>query len=505
MSDRLDINWASPGPVSTAFMNSTANIQIINGPIGGGKTTTAFMKGIQIGRQQMPSKTRTINIGDGNRKVRKVKMCVVRDTYRQLHKTTIPSWHKRFPAEMGEWIGAADAPCKHRLHFLLPDGSVLDFIAEFAAIGDNNVEDFMRGFEPTFWMLNELDLLSREVLVFARGRSGRYPDMSEGGPTWHGVLADCNAPELEGWMYREVFEKTPDELKANGIELFVQPGGLDPAAENVENLPKGYYSVQMAGQPDWYQQRFIHNRAGYSRAGKPVHPEFKDHLHMARTELQPIPGLSLTIGIDPRTFPSAVFVQKVVGGQSRVLDECQGEQNMGARRFGKLLADMLNDRFPYHKPEQIRGRVDPSATYGADKEGDEKNWLEIVSEVSGIRIDPAPTNSIDYRREALKKPLMELIDGQPAILISPRCKKLRQALNSGFRYKKLNVSGAERFSEDVEKNEFADMAEAAEYAMLDADSYAGIAERKSYTSTSIRTARMRGEMDDARYDPLGRL
>lgn len=500
-SDRLDINWKSPGPVSDRFMASTASVQIINGPIGSGKTTTNFMKHIELARRQMPSRTRTIDIGDGNRPVRKYKLCVVRDTYRQLHKTTLPSWHKRFPADLGEWHGAMDAPCRHRLHFLLPDGTVADFIAEFAAIGETAVEDFMRGFEPTSFLLNELDLLSKDVLTFARGRAGRYPDMSEGGPSWYGVTADCNAPEFESWLYQDIFQKSPADLAAEDTALFMQPGGLDIGAENHDNLPPRYYATQMHGQPEWYIQRMIHNRPGYSRAGKPIFPEFKDAFHVAPRDLEPIPGLPLVIGIDPRTNPSAVFMQRLLGSGRRVVDEIQGEINMGPKRFAGLVNQKLHDVFPYIKPESIKAIVDPTSQYGADKEGDEKPWLEIFEHETGIRLTPAHTNKTGARREALRKTLTEVIEGSPAMLISPRARILRTALNTGYRFRKLAVGGAERFGEEAEKNNFADMAEACEYACLGDDAYAEVLERKTFTSAAMRAARAEGERS-WNYDPL---
>jgi hypothetical protein len=500
--DVLNINWKSPGPVASRFMASSARIQIINGPVGSGKTTAAFMKAIRLAAQQEPSRGRTVNLGDGvNRPVRKFKLATIRDTYRSLWKTTIPSWFKRFPQDAGEWNGAVDAPAKHRLQFLLPDGTVCDFTNEFGAIGENSAEDFMRGYEPTAWYLNELDLLQFEVFNFAKGRWGRFPDMSEGGPTWWGMIADANAPEFESWLYRDIFTRSAGELADDGVELFVQPGGTAAGAENLVNLPPGYYVDQAKGQPDWYKFRMIENRPGYSRAGKPVHPEFKDAIHVAARELEPIPGLPLVVGIDPRTRPSAVFMQRLPGSQRRFIDELQGDQNMGPRRFGALLAQLLHDRFPFVRPEHVRGVVDPSSQYGADREDDEKSWLEIVAAVSGIRLDPAPTNKIDMRREALKKPFGELIDGEPAILISPRCRLLRTGLNTGFRYRKMNVAGAERFADEVEKNEYADICEAAEYACLLDGAEHEIVERKNWIDQKVAAARAVGERSWD-YDPL---
>jgi hypothetical protein len=489
-------------------MASSARIQILNGPVGSGKTTAAFMKAVRLASQQAVSVGRTVDLGDGvQRGVRKFKLATIRDTYRSLWKTTIPSWFKRFPADAGEWNGSVDAPGKHRLQFLLPDGTVCDFTNEFGAIGENSAEDFMRGYEPTAWYLNELDLLQVEVFNFAKGRWGRFPDMSEGGPSWWGMIADANAPEFESWLYRDIFTRSGAELADDGVELFVQPGGTSAGAENLVNLPPGYYVDQAKGQPDWYKFRMIENRPGYSRAGKPVMPEFKDAIHVASRELDMIPGVPIVIGVDPKTFPSVAFVQSVLtphGRQRRVIDEIQGDQNMGARRFGRLVADYLHAHYPYVKPELIRGIVDPSSTYGADREEGEETWLEIFTATSGIRVAAAPTNKIPMRREALKKPLSELIEGEPAILISPRCKLIRTGLNTGFRYRKMNVAGAERFSEEVEKNQYADICEALEYACLADGADYEITERKEYVSQNIVRARQVGEASYD-YDPLSRV
>jgi hypothetical protein len=183
-------------------MRSMKSTIILNGPIGSGKTTTCFMKAIRLAAAQMPS-TRD--------RRRKFKLCVVRDTYRQLWKTTLPSWFKRVPRAIGEFTGAENAPATHKIEFRLEDGTSVDLQVDFVAIGENSVEDVLRGYEPTAFYLNEADLLAREVYTYARGRVGRYPDMSEGGPTWYGILMDCNAPELTSWLYLDMFRSTPAE------------------------------------------------------------------------------------------------------------------------------------------------------------------------------------------------------------------------------------------------------------------------------------------------------
>lgn len=495
---RLDLAWTPPGPVAAAFMAAGEMVQIINGPVGSGKTTACLMKHVRIAARQKPSlRHRALNDRKELVPVRRYRVAVVRDTYRQLWRTTLPSWFRRVPKDApGTTFGGAEnAPATHRIAFQTGIGlntTIVDFEAIFAAIGEQAVEDFMRGFEPTAWYLNELDLLAEAVLAFAQDRAGRFPEMDDGGPSWRGVIADCNAPEFESWLYtgsergedgrpkRGVFTMTPEERRALGVALFIQPGGRDPGAENLKNLPPDYYMPKV-GQSQAYIARMIDNKSGYSQAGKPVHGDFSSSRHVAPRELEPIPGLPVIVGLDPRTHPSAITMQRLANGQRLILDELQGEQNTGPRRFGRQLAQLLHDRYPFLRPGQVRGICDPSAEYGVDREDDDKTWLEIVEAVTGIRIDAASSNSAVDRREALRKPLQETVDGtQPGILISPRCTTLISALASGFRFRKLNVPGATKYSEEVEKNHYADIAEACEYACLGDGVDLEIRDRKSH-------------------------
>ena len=123
------------------------------------------------------------------------------------------------------------------------DRRVLNGIFWVIAIGDNVIEEVLRGFEPTAFYLNEMDLLAEEVLVYCRGRVGRYPRMDEGGPSWYGILFDLNAPEEDNWTV----DKLRDNLDPTAIAFFRQPGGMldlgggeyvvNPKAENLTEFP----------------------------------------------------------------------------------------------------------------------------------------------------------------------------------------------------------------------------------------------------------------------------
>ena len=497
MSDQaLNLVWVPPGPVAAAFMAASRTVEIINGPIGSGKTTTALMKLVRRAQRQMVSTTDTTLDARGRRvKVRKFKVCVVRDTYRQLWATTLPSWWKRVPRDMGEFTGSQGAPATHQVKFALADGTVVLFQADFVAIGENAVEDVLRGYEPTAFYLNELDLLAKEVLTYCRGRIGRYPDMSEGGPSWYGVVADCNAPELNNWLYRDIFLASPEKLKAAEMVLFRQPGGRTAGAENTANLPPDYYAKQCLDNEAWYIARMVDNKPGFSRAGKPCYPEFNDALHVADHELPPVPGLPLQIGLDAGLHPAAVLGQRMPNGGWHILEELVGEAGMGAVRFGEALARLLNeDR--YANCRTINGTADPSAQDGNDKQAGEMSWIEIVAAKAGIRVRPAPTNKLIPRLEAVRLPLTRLIDGKPGFLLSPRCEVLREGFASSYRFRKMNTKD-ERYDEEPEKNDSSHPHDALQYLCSAGGEDGAVRERKDRQE---RVAR--GRPHKASWDPF---
>ena len=494
-ASEIRLNWVAPGPISMRFMQErTRPVQGIMGPIGSGKTSTVLMKFMALAQRQKPS-TR-----DG---IRKFKFCVVRDTYRQLWRTTIPTWNTWMPQSVGTWQGAKDSPVIHTIRMNLADGTVCEVIAEFIAIGDNVIEEVLRGFEPTAFYLNEMDLLAEEVLVYCRGRVGRYPRMDEGGPSWYGILFDLNAPEEDNWTV----DKLRDNLDPAAIAFFRQPGGMldlgggeyvvNPKAENLKNLVAGYYENQISDQPAWYIRRMVLSKIGYSRSGKPVYPEFNPDLHVAPAELLPVPGLQLKIGVDAGRTPAGIIGQAMPNGQLRILDELCTE-DMGPKRFGEALNLVLKtDKYkawviPRGKfagfggqvPPPIHGVGDPSAGFAGD-DADEQSWLTICSNTTGIYIAPAPTNLLTPRLEAVRRSMVKLIDGQhPGLLVSPTCKAIIKGFNSGYRYRKMKVGSREIYEQGPDKNASSHPHDALQYLALDASDYQELLGRESWKGSA---------------------
>ena len=95
MPDIAEVQF--PGPIAEQFFWSNDDVIAIQGPVGSGKTTT-LMKSRARRAVEMP-RSRI----DG---VRRYKVLFIRETYRQLWSTTIPSYLETFPKDLGTWSGA---------------------------------------------------------------------------------------------------------------------------------------------------------------------------------------------------------------------------------------------------------------------------------------------------------------------------------------------------------------------------------------------------------------
>ncbi|PWR24973.1 hypothetical protein [Zavarzinia aquatilis] len=460
-----------PGPIAQAFMLDRSRLSGIMGPVGSAKTSTSLMKIFMAAATQAPSPI------DG---VRYTKWAVVRDTYRNLQGTTLPSWLTWVPKDLGEFF--AGPPAVHRLKFQMPDRTTVDCVVEFIALGDDRIEDVMRGWEGTGAYVNEADRLLEDVVTFLGSRAGRYPSKIHGGPSWRGVWCDFNAPDVDNWTYRRFVEKrTVDGKPTENEAFFRQPSGWSPRAENIANLPEGYYTEQAKGQPEWFVRRFIENEFGYSRDGKPVFAEFRDTVHVTATEIEPNPDWPLVIGADAGLTPGAVLAQQTPLGQWLILDELVAA-DMGAIRFGEALNRLLAER--YRGLAKIAPWCDPAAAARAST--DEKSWVEVMRAVTQLKFRPAPSNDLVLRLDAVNRPLSRLIDGKPGLLLSPRCRVLRKGFNTGYRFRRVQLTGQDRFEDKPEKNEFSHVMDGLQYALLGGGEYAEVTGRKARRDSARR-------------------
>lgn len=475
------MNFIPPGPVGAAFLNCRLPVKFIMGPVGSGKTSCLMMDTIYEAARQPRSKL------DGKRYS---KALFVRETFRQLEGTTIPSWWAWMPKTVGRWTGGSGGGVsEHHIEFQLPDQSIVSLIVMFEALGDRNVEDLMRGKEFNLLRLNEADTLAEEVLSqgLIRIQQGRYPgakhvDVEK--VVWS-AAGDFNAPDIENYLYRLLEENRP----AN-YGFFKQPGGRDANAENRERATLAGYEAMAAnlmaqGRPDLVR-RMIDNQYGFTRDGKPVFEEYRDDFHCAGEPLQPVQGIAVRADFDQGLHPACVLRQNMPNGQLRVLDELYSDR--GAVGITDDLKKLIGSA-KYAGVRVVGGKCDPSAN--ARDPNDTESWVDCINRLMGwggnSRVRVAETNEPDKRLSAVRFRLIRNVGAaEPGLLISPTCRALRKGFNSEYRYKRKRVAGGASYEDAPEKKfPVADVHDALQYGALDDGGFEEVVGRQARSKSSF--------------------
>jgi hypothetical protein len=424
------------------FHRSDAFVRLVVGPIGSGKSVACVIEILRRACKQTPN----------SEKVRKSRWLIVRNTYTELKDTTIRTFFDWIPREMGYWN---EQNKLFRFRFAPGDGTIVDLEVLFRALDLPSDVRKLLSLELTGAWLNEARELGKPVLDMLIGRVGRYPSRREVDRYWHGVILDTNPCDVDHWIY-----KSFEENKAPTWDIFHQPSGLSPDAENRENLPATYYEQMLPGKTAEWIKVYVHGQWGFVADGKPVYPEYNDDIHVADHILTPVPGETIYVGMDFGLTPAATISQ-IIDGQRRVIDEVTTER-MGALNFGKVLGKLLRSKYDGY-PLEMYG--DPAGSSAAQT--DEMTPF-LILQSQGLFASPAPSNDWDVRREAVASQLTELLmTGEPAMLISPACKMLRKGMGGGYKLRRVQISGEERFHEKPDKqSQYSHVCDADQYAVL---------------------------------------
>lgn len=218
-------------PLTVArFMRSDAFVRCIVGPVGSGKSSGCVVEILRRAAQQAPS----------DDKVRRTRFAVIRNTYRELKDTTRKTFEQWVPAALGKWH---EQDFTFTIEQPLSDGTRLHCEVLFRALDRPEDVKKLLSLELTGAYVNEARQVPKAIVDMLCVRVGRYPSKVQGGATWSGVWMDTNPWHTAHWGYK-LFSKARPENYA----LFEQPGGREPNAENLDNLPKDYYDRAIAGK-----------------------------------------------------------------------------------------------------------------------------------------------------------------------------------------------------------------------------------------------------------------
>jgi hypothetical protein len=451
------IKYKAP-PTCAKFMRSEAFFRIIAGPVGSGKTTACILEML----------SRAIEQEKGVDGLRHTRFAIVRQTLKQLKDTVLK--------DVLSWL---DGIATYKVSDAAITVSFGDVRSEWLLIPLDDPEDQRRllSMQLTGAWLSEAIELSTEIVEPILGRCGRFPSAATKPaghtgkwPTWYGAIADTNMP-TEGDNWHTLMElETPAHW-----QIFIQPGGLDVKAENIENLPGGreYYTRLAEGHSEDWIKRYVHAQYGNDPTGSAVFKEtFKRGFHSIKLSeasladgqthaVEPSFGYPIVVVQDFGRNPCALICQMDHRGRGLVLEEIVSSDIGLEKHLNERLKPKLAEKRYFGRPVYVIG--DPAGR--AKNTTFEETSFDTLKR-HGFNAFPAPTNDIDKRIAAVENILLQQRDGGPALLIDEdKCPTLVLALHGRYRYTRKKTNG--QLSVTPEKlHPWSDLADDLEYFCL---------------------------------------
>ncbi len=439
-------------PTVARYMASTRRMRVIKGPAGSGKSSGSVMEALKLMMAQEPD-------WDGKRRSR---WAIVRRTMPQLRTTTIKTFLDWIPpGALGEWKESIK-----EYHFRFND---VEAEVMFLALDTADDVQKLLSLELTGCYFNEFREIEPEIYEGMTTRVGRYPSKKGGpGPSWYGIWADTNPPRVGSWHHRmmENLDENLDPLPARtdewGWDVFHQPSGRSEEAENLENLPPGYYAVE--GRSPEFVKTMIDGEYGPSLDGLPVfRSTFRALEHVAEDPLLWVDRAQVLAGLDAGLTPAIVFAQELPSGKISGLGTvamAKGE-TMGMERFLKdRVLPFMRANFPGLRPNEVTVCADPACWQRS--QANEVTVADIIARF-GFKVVKAPTNDLEPRISAVEQVLQRRAGDKAALQLDKKCRALINALEFGYVFKKKKDGNAQ---DTPEKNEHSHIADAFQYLCL---------------------------------------
>lgn len=427
-------------PTISKFMLDNSQVRLILGPYGSGKTTGCIMELAKRMLEEFPD-------AGG---VRRTRFVIVRNTAQQLRQTILEDIRK--------WLQPV-------MQYKVTDSTIVfDFVhpsqgkihSEWMLIPLDKPEDQQRllSLNITGGWVSEYREIPITIVEALLGRVGRFRPLGVPKNAWYGIIGESNPPDEDSpWFIKMEIDRPKNWA------IFKQPGGMEPNAENRENLPDGYYeSLIESNTEDWVDVH-VHAKYGKSLAGQAVfRTSFKPDIHISYEPLQANPMLPIMIAQDFGRTPAALFCQVDSIGRLVIFREAISN-GMGIEQFANtIIRPIVAQYFMGSKIFMI-----------ADPAGRQKSQISEESPFDalrrlGFKVYAAPTNDLDPRLRAAEQ-LMLRRDG--LLIDAVGCPLLIQAIKSYYRYKRSKQS--KELDDKPEKTHpWSDLGDCLQYAALGA-------------------------------------
>jgi hypothetical protein len=450
----------TPPQTCADFMVSKAFFRLIAGPVGSAKTTACIFELYRRAAEQAVGP-------DGYRRTR---FAIVRQTLQQLKQTVLK--------DILLWLpGIATWKVSESTIYI----ACGDIRSEWVFVPLENIEDQRRllSSQLTGVWLSECIEISYELVGPISGRCGRFPGPKQGGCTWYGLIADTNMPEeATRWHHVMDIDTPPD------MQVFIQPGGLDDKAENLQWLNQTPESLRLNEDnpiriergKDFYRRlarnpspawvnRYVNAKYGIDPSGAAVFAATFQYTSHVVEKLEPLRSSLIIIGQDFGRDPFSVITQMTPWGQLYILEELVADDIGLEVHIQRNLRPRLMDPRYIGCPIIVVG--DPSGT--AKSSLFEMNNFDLLKQ-HRFTCFPASTNDLDPRIRSVESWLMKFTAQGPGMLIDRgRCPNLISGMKGGYRYLKnkpnqLSPTGENKAKPD--KNNYSHVCDALQYACL---------------------------------------
>ena len=437
----VDIRYSyADVPTVYKFAQSNARIRGLMGPFRSGKSSGSVAELIRRGLAQQPGP-------DG---IRRSRWLVIRNTFGQLEDSTIRTTTMWLPPMHFGKYNSSDH------NYTIKAFANTEIELWFRALDRPDHVRNLLSVEVTGAWVNEAREVPWAIIEALDGRIGQFPPKAQGGPTWYGMWLDTNPPDTDSKWYK-FFEES--KHPPGYAELFKQPSGLSPEAENISNLPSAdYYKMLAIGKSNEYVKVYIKGEYGFVAEGKVIYPEYSDKAHCHSVE--PVEGLPVIRSWDFGLTPACAFSQVLPDGRWLTFDEMTSD-NMGIDQFSD---DVLG-----HCGRSFRGSRVSYEDYGdpageQQAQTDKRSCFDIM-QAKGIMVEGTEQDPY-LRQESVRRTLRTMVGGEPQFVMHPRCRVLRKGFMGGYHRRRMQVAGPERFSDKAEKNEYSHIHDALQYGMV---------------------------------------
>jgi hypothetical protein len=210
------------------------------------------------------------------------------------------------------------------------------------------------------------------------------------------------------------------------------------------------------GKDDAFIRVYLMGEYGTLSDQKRVYYSYNDNIH-SEDNIIIDKRLQLIIGVDLGTVAPTILISQMQGTCLAVVKEFCGEFTTIRELCTDAVMPWLSNNCKGMKIETVL--YDPADTYDGS---------EQLREFFSIAVQPAKTNSVSIRIDAVTQRLTRLSKGQAIIKISRQgCPQLRKGFNGKYYYRRVKVIGEEKYTEEPHKiHPYSDVHDALQYICL---------------------------------------